>query len=181
VSTLLAIDPGRAGLGWAFFQGKELRALGVVKQPKGPRDYVAASLEDVAANAVAEIESATWSFRGELHFRELEASCTVERMHYARGWTKDPNDLLDLQAIGGMVAAALCPLSGIRWKKEGQWKQKQDMKRVVERLVSENEAKLSPEELSIVLATVKKHKSLAHNGIAALGIGLETLGRWRAV
>jgi len=173
MSLLLSLDPGRQGLGWAAFRDGKLVAAGVVKQPKGPRDYEQASLQEVADNARTEILRTVQGLTMLLPspFR----SCVVERMtSYPGKGQYAANDLLDLQAIGGMVAGALCPLAGISWLRPQEWKGSVD----TEILAGKLGTWLSPEELAICAVAEKKHKKRWHNAVDAIHLAGKHLRRW---
>ncbi len=174
--SLLSLDPGRKGFGWAFFSAGKLLACGVVKQPKGPRDYAQPSLEAVAANVEREIRCALdgvlpyYDHRGQVFDR-----CVIERMtSYPGQKAFAANDLLDLQAIAGLVAGALCPLAGVRYLTPAEWKGQTE----TEALIARAAMVFSVEEMAILRAMEKKYgKTLAHNGWDSALMGKVALGK----
>lgn len=108
----LAIDPGRAGLGWAVGLNGQLVDCGLARAPKGPRDFAQASISQVASNAISKIPG---------HLYTLGA---VERMLSIPGSSAmqaKANDLLDLQAIGNLVIGALVPAHNVHHFYPAQW------------------------------------------------------------
>ena len=197
---LLSLDPGRQGFGWAAFdltpnlrtarQDARCRACGVVPQPKSKRDFEAAALQDVAAKVASDIDAALEP----LGFTDVNAGAVVERMVLYPGQkTYAANDLLDLQAIGGMVAAALVPLRQITYRRPSEWKGSVDTEVIARRLL---ETPASPMPHARNPLTVQEQELLreaclragyktperpgrAHNIVDAAAMGLVEVGRLR--
>lgn len=114
----------------------------------------------------------------------------VERMfHYPTHGRQDSrqrqdrvaNDLLDLQAIGGIVAGhVVAPGGSIEYVTAHGWKGETPKDVTARRIMGPERPILLPEELEIlrrILAAIPK--GLHHNVLDALGIGLWKLRRWK--
>lgn len=152
MSALLAIDPGLKTVGWAYFEGRELRACGLSRARS-------ADPGEAAAAHRANLE----------HFYELRVEVVAERMeHRARRRGQrpvPPQDLIDVNLIAGHLGAT-------RWYLPRQWKGS------VPKEIHQTHhilPKLSDTEKKLVLSV--KPASLRHNAIDAVGIGLYRLGR----
>lgn len=156
---MIAIDPGRRALGWAWFEHCELRGLGLVRGKAGE------GAVELAQRAAGLIRAETG----------LEAHHVVyERMQVYAGQRQkgDQNDLIELAEIGGGMAALLAststPLRPREWKG-------QVPKDVLEGRVRK---RLSEQELALTEARLEAYPaSLRHNGWDAVGIGLWACGR----
>jgi hypothetical protein len=165
-STLLAIDPGKKGLGWSAWNFGELLAAGIARSPRGLHH-----LGEQAIALAAQVPSGA-------------DEAVVERMvQYPSRGRRDSvqrqdalaNDLLDLQAIGGIVAAR-CVTGGIYFATPHEWKGELPKEVVILRvrnLLSEGEAKTLEGALEDIPA------SLRHNALEAVGLGLWRLKRWK--
>lgn len=186
---ILSLDPGRQGFGWAAIDARKLVACGVVPQPDKERDY-----QQVAARSVA--AGVALAIRSDLSKHTTRACTTLvlERMvHYPpspgakikqdeRTRTKVANDLLDLQLIGALVAAALCPLMAITLRAAREWKGSTDTA-VLERRLLEGLGTVPPllDEHERALLLAVKPAGLRHNAIDAVAMGLGETGRVRWV
>lgn len=172
----LTIDPGMgqgSALGWACSAGP----FGVVVPPKAPRDFAQPSVSSVAANAVSCIREALVSW-------QMIDKVTVEYMvHYPprpgkrlseKARTAIANDLLALQAIGGMVAAAFVIPGQIKWVTPHQWKGSTDTAVLEARL--REPGCLSAEELRILDGIPR---ALRHNAVDAKVMLMIEQGRFR--
>lgn len=188
---LLSLDPGRQGFGWAAFErlcgDMILRACGTTPQPKSKRDFEAAALQDVAAKVASDIDAALEP----LGFTDVNAGAVVERMVLYPGQkTYAANDLLDLQAIGGMVAAALVPLGRITYRRPSEWKGSVDTEVITRRLLECAPGiainPLTVQELEILREAclragykTPERPGKAHNIVDAAAMGLVEAGRLR--
>lgn len=163
---LVAIDPGRQGLGWAHFYKGRLDACGVVPALKATRSHTQPDLGLACAHA------ANWVSEALPGLPRHTARVVVERMaHYPGSKAADSKaaDLLDLQAIGAFVAGRLNPLPPTYYTPK-QWKGSTPKAIQGRRIL----AALGPEEWPAAEA-LKGAK--AHNALDAIGIGLHHLGR----
>jgi hypothetical protein len=187
---LLSLDPGRQGFGWAAIDARKLVACGVVPQPDKARDYQQVAARSVASGVALVIRQAL-SERCDLR---LMGRVVLERMvHYPpspgakikqdeRTRTKVANDLLDLQLIGALVAAALCPLMAITLRAAREWKGSTDTA-VLERRLLEGLGTVPPllDEHERALLLAVKPAGLRHNAVDAISLGLQECGRVRWV
>lgn len=170
----IAIDPGKRGLGWSAFgpamEGNPptdfltagLARLGKVRPPNlgGQAIYLASQVPGGFAEAVVE-----QMFQYPTHGRRD----SVQRQD------RVANDLLDLQAIGGIVAARCCS-GDITYVTAHGWKGEMPdevVKRRVEKILSEIELR----KLSAALADVPE--GLHHNMWESTALGLWKLKRWK--
>ena len=150
MSSLLSIDPGLKSVGWAYWEGRELKRCGLSRTKE----------TDVSKQARA-------------HWRNIEiyhdAERRVSEMMVWRGKQakSSPADLLKLNIIAGHLAT--------EWLAPSEWKNYVPKAVHQPRIL----AKLSAEERA-VLAGCKCPPSLLHNVIDAVGIGLYCLGRMRS-
>ena len=162
----LSVDPGRAALGWAVWYNGRLVDCGLARGPKPARAFTQPSISRVASAALATIPR---------HPYRLGA---VERMrHYPGKGSSDAkaNDLLDLQAIGGLVVGALVPLASVLYFDPSEWMggsvpEKANQLRVT-RALDGNESAVFAQALQMY------PKSLQHNMYDGVGIGLHLHGR----
>lgn len=105
--TMIAIDPGRRALGWAWFEARELFGLGLVRGKSGE------GAVDLAQRAAAAIRAETGGRLSHVVYERMQVY-TVQRQ---KG---DQNDLIELAEIGGGVAALLsstsAPVLPREWK-----------------------------------------------------------------
>jgi hypothetical protein len=171
VGSLLAIDPGKKALGWSAWAAGELLSAGIARLPRGFRLQGEASLGAQAVELASQVPTGA-------------EEAVVERMvQYPTRGRRDSvqrqdalaNDLLDLQAIGGIVAAR-CVTGGIYFATPHEWKGELPKEVVILRvrnLLSEGEAKTLEGALEDIPA------SLRHNALEAVGLGLWRLKRWK--
>ena len=193
----LSLDPGRQGFGWAAYehtltlrQDAKLRACGVVPQPQSKRDFESAALQDVAAKVASDIDAALEP----LGFTDVNAGAVIERMVLYPGQkVYAANDLLDLQAIGGMVAAALVPLGRITYRRPSEWKGSVDTEVIARRLLETPPLHhtravnpLTVQELELLREAclragykTPERPGKAHNIVDAAAMGLVEAGRLR--
>lgn len=147
MSTLLAIDPGGAVVGWALFFNGELTDCGLSRS-----------------------KAKTWGLRAADHRQALgdliQGSDRVvcESMTWrGRNHKGSPQVLVDLNGIAGHL--------GREWRTPGEWKGM--VPREIE--AARTQHALSATELALLQAV--KPPSLAHNAWSAVGIGLSVLKR----
>lgn len=160
----LVCDPGKKHPGWSAWAVTELVACGLARVPKGRH---------------------TLGQRALLIADQLPSGadvCVVERMfHYPSHGRRDSrhaadakaNDLLDLQAIGGIIAGRsgageIVYYTARDWK--GQ-RPKEATKHLVEKTLTPQERLVYGQALAQVAS------GLRHNVIDAVGIGLRHLRR----
>lgn len=161
---ILCIDPGLRGCGVAFFEGAQYlyRAEYVKNTAVEGRGYDAhrsmavAVWNSVPAHAINEIIIEHPVYYGSKHEKG------------------DPNDLLDVVAVGAAIAAKAYHPEGKRQivttRFPRDWKGQVPKEIMTERI----KASLTQEELDNVIAC---RKDLLHNVYDAVGIGLHALGR----
>lgn len=149
MSSLLSIDPGLRSVGWAYWEGRELKCCG---------------LSRTKAKEITDQARAHWGNVEMYH----DAERRVSEMMVWRGKNakSSPADLLKLNIIAGHLAT--------EWVTPSQWKGFVIKSIHQPRIL----AKLSDEERA-VLAGCKCPPSLLHNVVDAIGIGLYCLGRMK--
>jgi len=189
MSSLLALDPGRQGFGWALFERGVLRCCGVFPQPPAPRAHQQPSIWDVsfaAANNVAfGVGKALGVAQSVLRVDEVVLEQMVAyppprgKKETARARTAKANDLLDLQAIGAWVAGTF--RASTHWVEARSWKGGTDTDAIEERLIGRigNPSRWTLVEGDLVAAV--RPIGLRHNAVDAVAIGLVHLGRLRLV
>ncbi len=148
MSFFLSIDPGVKSLGWAAWEGRELKACGLLRSPH----------KTLTAHAAYYSE--------ELDRRYPFACARVCERMMARGKFSivDAQDLIDLNLIAGRV--------GTGWLTPADWKG--SVPRAIEQ--GRTKAALSAAELAL-LPKLKSPTSVGHDVWSAVGIGLSVLGR----
>jgi hypothetical protein len=163
---LLAVDPGIRGSGAALFDGDRLKAVAYVKNPREIGNRADEAAEMGHAIALWAHEANGW--------QAVDALVIEWPQIYAgrirRGETKaDPNDLLALAGVVSVVATEVDVVTHSYLPHE--WKGSVDgdvmTRRIVQHLYLEEK----------VLVAEVRPRSLAHNAIDAVGLGLHHLGR----
>jgi hypothetical protein len=194
----LDLDPGRKGFGWAARLDTTLIAAGAVPPPPPPRDFARAPAVAVAEHAELAIRCALLA-AGVPPSGPVAASVGVEYMvHYPpkrarrvpgrtvrqpqepdeKARTAIANDLIELQAIGALVARAFVMMpSAITYRTAPQWKGSTDTD-VIERRLSEWWGWL-PEELPVWNGVMRLPLGLRHNAVDAGAMSLVRAGRFR--
>lgn len=168
MNILLAVDPGTRGCGVALFRNDVLFACAYVKNPeRAGSDFfeVMALAHEVRRWSADHTPTTTeFGFPGRL---VLE----WPRVYTASKSKGDNNDLMPLVAVDAAVVALLgAPARRVyphEWK--GTLTKEQTRARI--------ESRLSPGERVAYDEGVRVARSLAHNMIDAVGIGLHALGR----
>jgi len=187
----LDLDPGRKGFGWAARLDQTVIAASVVPPPPPPRDFDRASTVAVADHAELAIRCALAVRAGVLlpaasvgveymvHYPPKPAPRGVKRRQPdEKARTAIANDLLELQAIGALVARAFvaCPAS-IIYRTAAQWKGSTDTDAIERRL---NEwCGWLPVELAVWAGVQRLAKDLRHNAADATAMALVRAGRFR--
>ncbi len=157
---LLALDPGIRGCGVALFTEGRLVACDYVKNPVTKGDDFDAIL--AMGRAVL----------GRLQgYGPFDLIAEYPRVYLAAKSKGDNNDLLPLVGVGAVVATfanSAVRVYPASWK--GQLPKDVCHARI--------RSRLDAAELVILEAAAKRAKSLAHNMIDAVGIGLHHLGRF---
>lgn len=180
--TLLSLDPGRQGFGVAAFPGACLAAATVVPQPQHP-PHTQPSIADTAAHVVTVLRPLL------THLPPI-TSVVIERMRvYPRvrragarqeteqARTAKANDLLDLQAIGALVAAHFAHPSVIVYRTAPEWKGSTTAEAIEARL--DVWRGWSAGEIGAWGRVRGIGKTLRHNAVEAVALGLGYLGRIR--
>ena len=159
MSALLAIDPGTAILGWAYFESRELQCCGISNASKHKtlsdrikchRDNLSMWLGDVDVAC-------------ERMFYRHAAGGKVKRKDGSVGKI-DPQDLIDVNLVAGAL--------GTQWVFPHIWKGSVP-KAIHQRRIR---SKLLDSEIR-VLDKCEVAESYLHNTVDAVGIGLWALGR----
>lgn len=156
---LLTIDPGIKTLGWAVFEDSDLLFTGVSR----------AREKRIDSAALAHLESLlAFTCVGGYPY-----AVVLERMTYRqKARSVPPQDLMDVNLVGGIVAAGCKGADGVLWTvTPAEWKG--SVPRDVEQARSAHV--LSKAEARVLAAVKPVH--LAHNAWSAVGIGLAYLGR----
>lgn len=171
---LLAVDPGKNALGWAYYSpGGILMATGVVRADHVAAGVGGAAVTDVARHVLNELELLLGTF-------EPAAGLVVEQMQVYRGPQQkgDPNDLIELSYISGGVHR----LPVVRRDAEHllvvphDWKG-QAKKDVMQTRIRESLTDLERQLFAVSVQAVPA--SLQHNAWDAVGLGLWALKRAR--
>jgi hypothetical protein len=169
-TTLLAIDPGQDGLSASLFINGRLSDGVVVHLPAQTRKPD--SLDNQARAALQAICARSWP---------MPQAIAVERMRYlgagqhqSAQLVKKTIAILDLQAIGGLVAGAYpCPKF---YYYPSEWMGGSLADHIVQHRVW---AKLDSGEGQILeRILMATPKALQHNAFDSAAIGLSHLGRW---
>jgi hypothetical protein len=141
------IDPGSPLVGWACFEGGRLVLCGISRTPK--------EMKDVRARA--EFHKAALVDLGA--YAPASEGVLSECMWFRHsGKRMDPQDLIDVNLVAGHVAT--------RWTLPHEWKGMVSKENHQPKILE----KLDEKELALVNAVMPK--SLRHNVIDAVGIGL---------
>lgn len=157
---MLCVDPGLRGCGVAIFDGARLTTAGYVKNPSAGRGYSAAS---ALARAI--------------QHRVVTYHYDIALVEYPRAYGSvhakgDPNDLLDVAAVGSAVAMLFEP-EKIESVFPSDWKGNVKKSIMLVRIAE----KLTDEERAVVQKT---NKSDTEDILDAIGIGLWKLRRLNA-
>lgn len=151
--TLAAVDPGKAGLGWAIFVDDLLFKAGILENAS----------HQLATIYLREL------FRGWKPFR---AAIEVPQVYQQKLWKGDPNDLIDVAVIAGIAVAALAPWCAPELVRPHAWKGN------APKAVGNKQTLARMDECEkIVLRASGATKSKEHNVLDAIGLGLWKLGR----
>ncbi len=168
---ILAIDPGKTALGWAYFGEAGLLFVAGVLRSEGSRTPGGDSVAEVARGLMRQLVQAL----GPL---PAVVSLVVEKMKVYPGPQQkgDQNDLIDLSYISGGVHAlpSVWNAERVTLVHPHAWKgqvPKAIMAQRIERSLNELEVKLVHASLQGV------PEGLRHNGWDAVGIGLWSQGR----
>ncbi len=157
---LVALDPGIRGCGVACFTDGVLDRAGYVKSP--------ARSGNSAAECIAMARAVESFYEGEASEVAVEWPQV-----YASTRDKDPNDLLALCGVDTACAVVLAPNGRVVTYRPREWKGQLKKEACHFRLRS----RLSPEEALVLAEAETLAKSMAHNMLDAVGIGLHHLGR----
>ena len=152
---LVAIDPGKKCLGWAGFRRERLVKAAAPKCVERVGPWI------VAAQLTMDIEIG------------CAAAVVLECMHWRpNDSSSQPNDLLDVQLVGALVAASLGVVVGVY--KASEWKGNTPKKIHHPRI----SAALYTHEIGILREALTCTPKAHHKEILdAIGIGLFHLGR----
>ncbi len=163
---LLALDPGIRGCGVALFDDNgRLAACDYVKNPVTKGDDFTAVLSLVQRVVVWVSDASTVSIR----FHEVVAEWP--RVYTIAKSKGDPNDLMPLVGIGCAVATSAMNATRVY---PHEWKGQMTKEVCHQRIRS----RLDLDETNILNDACLRAKSLAHNVLDSVGIGLHHLGRF---
>lgn len=155
---LIAIDPGKRSLGWARFDydlhDQRLAACGLLRW------------KDWAAMCGGML----WLYERLGGEQSGEIVIEVPQVYQQRHWKGDPNDLVDVALVAGAAGVKFGPT--VLFVRPREWKGSRPKKADHALTLS----RLSPDELA-ELDQVDAPKSLRHNVLDAIGMGLWKLGR----
>lgn len=162
----ISIDPGRKALAWAVWFNGRLVDLGLCRAPKTQRSFTQPAINHMASNSLTTIPR---------HAYTLGA---IERMRHYPGVEKsNPNDLLDLQAIGALVMGQLVKPQNVLYFYPQEWQGGACPPAGVMAWVHK---RLTLEEQRVFVNACEVYpKDLRHNLYDASGIGLHLHGRVR--
>ena len=151
---LISIDPGKHSLGWARFDDERLTACGLLRW----KDWAS------MAGGMSWMQERLGSEPSTLIVIE------VPQVYRQRFWKGDPNDLIDVALVAGAAGMIFGP--GIKFIRPHEWKggrgKNVDHPLTLSRLSSSERVELDKLDVP---------KSLRHNVLDAIGIGLWKLGR----
>jgi hypothetical protein len=153
MTTLAAIDPGRAGMGWAIFKDRALVETGILENTS-PREVV----------KVLGLVLARWA--------PADAVVEVPQVYRQRMQKGDPNDLITVAIMAGLAVAVLAPFTEAQLVRPHAWKGNRP--KAVDN--QQTLRLLNDMELRMVAASGAS-KSKLHNVLDAVGLGLWKLGR----
>ncbi len=160
---LLSLDPGIRGCGVALFDGATLVACDYVKSPARTGDDFTAMLAmatTVARWASNRADPYAWSMVAE-----------VPRVYGPSKSKGDNNDLLPLVGVGCAVATSATSAMRVF---PHEWKHQLSKDVCHQRIRS----RLDMDETNVLNDACARAKSLAHNTLDAVGIGLHQVGRF---
>ena len=151
--TLVSIDPGKTALGWACFNNQVLAHCGLI------RSKSIFGMANVINNTL-----------GGLYPDDVVIE--IPQVYQQRMGKGDPNDLIDVGIVAGMVTSVLGEFDQIQMIRPRRWKgtrPKNICNALTLKTLDVDERKVF-EEIEVIA-------SLRHNVIDAIGIGLWRLGR----
>lgn len=151
---LISVDPGKVGLGWAYFENSYLLKAGIIEN-------------------VLELQKLNYTFV-ELLSCCRPTVCVIEvpQVYQQRSWKGDPNDLIDVAVIAGVVAAAASAFGEPQLIRPHAWKGNRPKAVDIEYTLS-----LLSDDERVIVEGCGALKSKLHNVIDAVGIGLWKLER----
>ncbi len=176
---LFSGDPGTRGCGGSLFKDNRLFACAYIKNPakqgNGPSEC-----REMAQAVRAWV--ATHFYGTEVVERVMLEFPQIYMVGGGRTKGQDNNDLLPLACVDGAIAA-LFPHAKVDMVKPSEWKG--GLKKITSDGVNPIDlrvrARLDPEEMKIYEAGIVEAKSLAHNLVDSVGIGLKGLQRFEPV
>jgi hypothetical protein len=155
MSRLVAIDPGKAGLGWASFTNEKLCSAGLI----------------VCDNLVKTTEALV-EMMGRTYPHPSTVVIEVPQVYQQRLQKGDPNDLIDVAVIAGIAAGVAAQFVEPQPVRPHKWKGNRP-----KALDNAYTLSLLSAEEKLVVDSCGALKSKLHNVIDAVGIGLWKLGR----
>ena len=173
--SVLAIDPGKGALGWAFGRGQELLACGLSRRPAKCTLSLGALARLHAREVYQAITPEIVFFNPTCNGDRAPDAVVVELMaSYAFSEQKgDQNDLIALATIGGQVAGQW-PNAYHLYVKPSEWMGGSGVpEHITAKRVNQELARRGcAEPLAQGLKNVGRAKSLMHNVYDAVGIWL---------
>jgi len=157
---LLAIDPGKA-TGWAFFNNQsKLDACGVIEIDA---DFTNTNLTNI-------FEGFNSAYEPDLLVIE------IPQIYSVRQWKGDPNDLIDLAVQAGQIIGTFSSTANIKKIRPHNWKGNLPKEicntRSLSKLSSIESMVVQNAQIISKKGSRKMIKTLAHNMLDAIGIGL---------
>jgi len=185
---LLAIDPGVNCLGYAVFENSRLACAGVSTRVKGRTQWIqdhalevecAIRLKDPASGIIGSIGFQFVVCEYMTHYAEQGRLGRSRKASDAIG-----QDLIDCAIAGAYVAGRCAPYADLVLVRPQEWKRQLPKGVVAKRILGDSDEGARASRLldatETLAATRDLHpisKSLRHNAIDAIGIGLWFLGR----
>jgi len=155
MNRLIAIDPGKAGLGWASFVGDRLSSVGLL-----------------VCKSLTETTEVLTRMMGRACPPPSTVVIEVPQVYQQRLQKGDPNDLIDVAVIAGIAAGVAAQFVEPQPVRPHAWKGNRP--KAIDNAYT---LSLLSEEEKLVLDGCGAPKSKLHNVIDAIGIGLWKLGR----
>lgn len=200
---VLYLDPGRQGPAWAVREGRRMVRAEVVPPTLPRRDFERAHPEDVAASIVDHIVRGLTRQTplGPVGPEAFDRVVCEFMVHYppkapqagpgarrgpkedARTRTAIANDLIDLASIAGPVAGYFCHPRNLTYVPARAWKGSTSTEALERRLdiTTERGGFWLPGELDLWMKIKRLGKTVRHNAVDVMVMGLQDAGRFRVV
>ena len=153
--SLLAIDPAKKSIAWAFFHEQSLENCGFL-----PFD------------SFDELHRKIQALEEFLAFHLSDIVIEIPQIYNQRYWKGDPNDLIDVAFSAGAALGYINPYGEVLLVRPKEWKGSRPKD-----VDNRHTLKLLTEEEMAIYERMDLAKSLRHNVIDAIGIGLWAVER----